>query len=144
MAKRNKVRYQVKNKPKISIVLTGKTYLKYVDDEAIETPLRGDMLVYPQNDALNSTRLGDYDSTGFSGYFKVDVFEGNVWCPVLLNDIFAHREHHFSKTECPIDTYHLCVEILTAMAGTSLIRTYREHYIPDDAPAPTTAEEKPS
>ena len=128
MGKRNKIRYQAKAKPKVSIVLTGKVYLKYVDDDAIEVAKRGDMLVYPQNDALNSTRLGDYDATGFVGYFKVDVFEGNVWCPMHINDIFPQREHHFSKTECPIDTYHLCEEILCALAGRSLVRTYREHY----------------
>ena len=142
MAKRNKVRYQVKAKPKVSIILTGKLYLKYVDDEAMETPLRGDMVVYPQNDALNTTRIGEYDSTGFSGYFKVDVFEGNVWCPVLVNDIFPDREHHFSKSECPIDTYNLCAEILTALAGRSVVRTYREHYELEDAVAEAVEEKK--
>lgn len=134
MGKRNKIRYQSKEKPKVSITLTGTVYLKYVDDEAIETPLRGDLLVYPQNDALNSTRLGDYDSTGFVGYFKADVFEGNVWCPVLLTEIFLHREHHFSKTECPIDTYALCADILKALQGRTLTRTYREHYELDALP----------
>jgi hypothetical protein len=138
MAKRNKVRYQVKSKPKVSIIITGTVYLKYIDDEAIETPLRGDFLVYPQNDALNTTRQGDYESTGFSGYFKVDVFEGNVWCPVLLNDIFPDREHHFSKSECPIDTFQLCGETLVGLAGRSLVRTYREHYeLEEGQPEPT-------
>ena len=137
MAKRNKVRYQTKHKDKITIVLTGNVYLEYVDDEALETPLRGDLKVFPQNDALNTTRVGEYDSTGFSGYFKIDVFEGNVWCPVLVHDVFPDREHHFSKSECPIDTYRLCEEMLKAMAGKSLMRTYREHYTTDDV-VPTT------
>ena len=91
------------------------------------------MLVFPQNDALNTTRIGEYDCTGFSGYFKVDVFEGNVWCPMLINDIFPDRENHFSKTECPIDTYNLCLDILKARAGTTLVRTYREHYVPEES-----------
>ena len=128
MGKRNKIRYQSKPKDKVIIVLTGKVYLKYVDDEAIDLAKKGDMLVYPCNDALNSTRQGDYESTGFSGYFKVDVFEGNVWCPLLTNDIFSQKENHFSKTECPIDTYHLCEEILHMLSGRALVRTYREHY----------------
>ncbi len=128
MGKRNKIRYQSKPKDKVTIVLTGQVFLKYQDDDAIDLAKKGDMLVYPCNDALNSTRLGDYGSTGFSGYFKVDVFEGNVWCPVLLNDIFMHKEHYFSKTECPIDTYELCADILRSFIGTTLVRTYREHY----------------
>ena len=137
MAKRNKIRYQSKPKDKVIITLTGAIYLRYEDDEAIEQPVKGDVMVYPYNDALNSTRQGDYYSTGFSGYFKVDVFEGNVWCLVLLNDIFPHQEHHFSKSECPIDTFNLCAEILRGLAGKRLVRTYREHYeldMEDDAP----------
>lgn len=134
MGKRNKIRYQSKPKEKVYITLTGQVYLQYVDEEAIATPKRGDMLVFPCNDALNSTRQGDYYSTGFSGYFKVDVFEGNVWCAVIATELFPDKENHFSKTECPIDTYELCVEKLRAMGGTRLVRTYREHYIPEGAP----------
>jgi hypothetical protein len=133
MGKRNKIRYQSKPKEKVRITLTGQVYLRYEDEEAIAQPKRGDLLVYPCNDALNTTRQGDYYATGFSGYFKVDVFEGNVWCAVIANSIFAGKENHFSKTECPIDTYELCVEKLRNMAGTALVRTYREHYIPEDA-----------
>ncbi len=130
MGKRNKIRYVAKPKDKVIIVLTGQLYLKYDDEDdiAAESAKRGDMLVYPCNDALNSTRLGDYGNTGFSGYFKVDVFEGNVWCPVLLDGIFDHRENHFSKSECPIDTYDLIAETLVTLAGRTLVRTYREHY----------------
>jgi len=139
--RRNKVRYQSKPKEKVRITLTGQVYLRYVDEEAIEQPKRGDMLVYPCNDALNTTRQGDYDATGFSGYFKVDVFEGNVWCPVIATSIFPDKENHFSKTECPIDTYELCLESLRAMTGKNLVRTYREHYIPEDAQDEASEEE---
>lgn len=131
MGKRNKIRYQSKPKNRVAITLTGQVYLKYEEDELIDQAKKGDMLVHPCNDALNSTRLGDYYSTGFSGYFKVDVFEGNVWCPILLGEIFPHKEHHFSKTECPIDTYNLCKDILLSQSGKTLIRTYREHYEPE-------------
>src|SRR4051812_41254339 len=101
MSKSNKVRYKATPKEKKTILLTGAVYLEYVDDEALERPQRGDLMVYPFNDLLTTTRQGDYSSTGFSGYFKVNVFEGNVWCLVLVNDIFPDHEHHFSKTECP-------------------------------------------
>lgn len=133
MAKRNKIRYKVNTKEKKTITLTGQVYLEYADEEALEHPVRGDLMMYPYNEPLNTTHRGDYSTTGFAGYFKVNVFEGNVWCLVQVNDIFEHQEHHFSKMECPIDTYHLCADILRALAGRKLMRTYREHYTLDDA-----------
>jgi hypothetical protein len=133
MGKRNKIRYQSKAKDKVCITLTGQVYLQYEDEEAIEQARKGDLLVYPFDDALSSTRQGDYYATGFSGYFKVNVFEGNVWCLVLVNDIFPHSEHHFSKKECPIDTYRLCAKILRSLAGKTLVRSYREHYALEDS-----------
>ncbi len=132
--KRNKIRYQSKPREKKILTISGAVFLRHVDEEAIAQAKTGDLLVYPHNDALNSTRLGDYDGTGFVGYFKIDVFDGRQWCPVLPNDIFADGEQHFSKTERPADTYALCRETLEALAGKTLQRTYREHYTlePDD------------
>ena len=129
--KRNKIRYQSAPKQRVTLTLTGKVYLRYRDDDAIEHAAKGDLMVYPYNEALNTIRQGDYESTGFSGYFKADVCDGREWRLILLNDIFPHHENHFSKTERPIDTYRLCEEILTAMAGETLLRTYREHYTTD-------------
>lgn len=126
--KRNKIRYQAKQKEKVLITLSGKIFLKYVDDEAIEQAGKGDLMLYPYNDSLNSTRLGEYGSTGYVGYFKVDVHDGRQWCLVLLNAIFEHSEHHFAKKERPIDTYGICKEILEGLKGKPLLRTYREHY----------------
>ena len=133
MGKRNKIRYQSEVKPRVLITLTGTIYLRYVDDEEIETlAKKGDLQVFPNNDALNSTRLGEYEGTGFSGYFKVDVYDGRNWQPVLINDIFLNKENHFAKTEQPMDTYELCEEILKGYEGKQLLRTYREHYQLDD------------
>jgi hypothetical protein len=126
--KRNKIRYKSEPVRRIEIILTGNVFLHYVDDEAIETAKKGDLQVYAYNEALNSSRMGDYGSTGFSGYLKTDVFDGKKWCLVLLEEIFTHRENHFSKKERPIDTYGLCREILEKLAGRILLRTYREHY----------------
>jgi hypothetical protein len=132
MGKRNKIRYQSEKKPKIIIVLTGQVMLRYVDEEAIELAKKGDLMVFPSNDALNSTRMGDYESTGFSGYFKVDVHDGKRWQPVIISDIFSNHENHFAKSERPIDTYSICLDMLQQLSGKRLMRTYREHYTPDD------------
>lgn len=128
--KRNKIRYQSTPKTPVIIVASGNVYLLYVDDDAIAAAQKGDMMVYPFNDALNSTALGAYDRTGFSGYFKVDICDGKKWCPVLVQEIFPDNMHYFSKKERPEDTYALCREILTGWAGKPFARTYREHYAP--------------
>lgn len=130
MAKHNKLRYQVKEKQKVTITLTGVVFLRYVHDEAAMQAKKGDLLVYPYNDALNTTRQGEYEKTGFTGYFKADVSDGKVWQPVLLGEIFKNNEQYFAKSERPIDTYHLCEEILKNNEGITLVRTYREHYEP--------------
>ncbi len=129
MTKRNKLRYQVHEKTKVTITLTANIFLQYRDDEEeILHAQKGDMLVYPNNDALNTTQQGEYEKTGFSGYFKVDVSDGKTWQPLLLNEIFKHNENYFSKSERPIDTYNLCLEILRGRTGAVISRTYREHY----------------
>lgn len=130
--KRNKIRYQSKPKEKVRIVLTGNVYLQYEDDEAIDAARKGDLMVHAHNEALHTHRQGEYFTTGLSGYFKVDVFEGNVWCPVILTEVFPDKENYFSKSECPIDTYELMAETLLGMKGKALVRTYREHYIPEE------------
>lgn len=133
MGKRNKIRYQAKVKDKVLLTISGNVYLRYEEEEEIEAAKKGDLLVYPQNESLNTTREGDYYSTGFSGYFKVDVNDGKQWCAVLLNDIFPDKENHFAKSELPIDTYGICKEILITWAGKRLERTYREHYQPEES-----------
>ncbi len=128
MAKKNKITYQSKDKPKPTIILTGVVFLQYVDDEAALGANKGDVLVYPNNDALHTTKQGEYESTGFTGYFKVDISDGKTWQPLHLNEIFLNRENHFAKSERPLDTYNLCTEILHNLAGKEATRTYREHY----------------
>lgn len=94
----------------------------------MEQAVKGDLLLHASADALHTVRQGEYWSTGVAGYFKVDVYDGKRWQPVLLNDLFPGREHYFSKRECPIDTFTLCSELLTARMPLTLTRTYREHY----------------
>ena len=128
MAKKNKIRYTSKDKPKKLITLSGNVGLLYMDDGLIESPQKGDLGLFPKCEELHDKYLGMYDKTGLSGYFKVDVCDGKDWCPVVLAEVFPGREHYFSKKEKPIDCYALCREMLEAMQGQTLARTYREHY----------------
>ena len=125
---KRKKSYQSKDRPAKELVLSGKVFLRYEDDEAIESAGKGDLVVYPINDSLNGARLGAYEEVGFVGYFKVEVYDGASWCLVRLNEIFPAKEHHFGKKERPCDTYALCLDILEALKGKTLLRTYREHY----------------
>lgn len=127
MGKR-KISYTSEIKTPKTITLTGRIFLQYRDDEAVESNMKGDLLVFAECKQLHTNHLAEYGRTGFSGYFKVDVFDGDEWQPVVLNEIFTAHEHHFSKTERSIDTFGICHEILAALAGRQLSRTYREHY----------------
>lgn len=132
--KRNKIRYQAKPVIRIPITLTGEVFLQYLDDEAITQAKKGDVKCYPRCEGSHAMWEGGYDKLGVAGYFKVDVFDGKKWCLVLTQDIFPANEHHFAKTERASDVYSLCAEILRALAGRTLTRTYREHYeleVPD-------------
>lgn len=133
MGKRNKIRYQSIPKKRVEIILTGKVYLMFRDEDEIATASKGDLLVFPNNEALHTNRQGEYESTGFVGYFKVDVCSGKEWLPVLTQSIFPEHENYFSKTERPIDTFTLIAGILEGMKEKTLLRTYREHYVPEDA-----------
>jgi hypothetical protein len=128
MGKRNKIRYQSEEKVRIEIVLTGKVMLQYRDSEEMLQAVKGDLLVYAYNDALNTTRCGEYDATGFVGYFKLDVFDGKDWKPVLSNTVFSDNQQHFSKKDKPIDTFFMFEDMLKGLQGRSVVRTYREHY----------------
>ena len=86
------------------------------------------MLVFAECRALHTNHLGEYERTGLSGYFKVDIFDGKEWRPVILNEIFNDKEHHFNRRDRPLDTYLLCKEKLEKLRDKNLQRTYREHY----------------
>lgn len=127
--KRNKIRYQSKPKEKVFLAPSGNIYLRYVDDDALAEPKKGDLMVYPYNDELNGISMGMYGETGFNGYFKADIFDGKKWCLILLNDIFPNGENRFTKKERPEDTYVIVREMLEKICERPLLRTYREHYM---------------
>ena len=133
MGKRNKIRYQSTPKARVAITLTGKVFLQYVDEDEMAAAQKGDLLLYPYNEALHTNRLADYESTGFTGYFKVDVHDGREWKPLLMTGVFSDNEHYFGKKERPMDTYHVCADILRALAGRTVVRSYREHYELEEA-----------
>jgi hypothetical protein len=128
MGKKNKIRYVAETKKRVEIFPTGNVYLQHRDEELVAQTIKGDLLVFPECVALNTNHLGEYTRTGFVGYFRVDVFDGVDWQPVILNEIFRDREHHFSKTERSIDRFNFILEMLQALKGRTLLRTYREHY----------------
>ena len=132
--KRNKIRYKSEVKEYKYISLTGVVFLMFRDDIEMLQAKKGDVMMHPQNEALHTTRQGDYENNGFSGYFKLDVCDGKEWCPVILPEIFTDKENHFSKTEYPIDTFGLCEDHLKTLTGKRLRRIYREHYeiVPED------------
>lgn len=126
------MRYQSKGNTYPPILMSGAVFLKYEDEEAITKAAKGDIFLYLDSDGKSyPLDKGNYWETGSVGYFKAEVFDGKGWKPLNLSDFFEDRTHHFSKTECPIDTYALCKESLVKMGGTKLMRTYREHYVPE-------------
>ncbi len=127
---KRKQTYKINIKPEIAIIVTGKVFLRYRDDEEVTNAQKGDLLIYPENEQLNTTWQGFYEKTGFAGYFKLDVCDGKNWQPVLLNDIFPEKENHFTRTERSLDTLAICIPMLEKLTGLKLLRTYREHYAP--------------
>lgn len=128
MGKRNKIRYQSKPKPAVEIALTGRVHLQFQDEEALAQAQKGDLMLYAKYETPAAYEEETYYGVGKAGYFKVDVHDGKNWQPVLLNDIFPSREHHFSKKERPIDCYEICRGLLEKLQGKPLLRTYREHF----------------
>lgn len=120
-------RYTADPKPIRTLRLTGRCYLRYVDGEetVIET---GDMAFYLSTERDGRLPAGHYDVTGYAGYFKAEVYDGKGWHLLALEDFFPDREHHFTKTERPMDTYRLCTERMQDFAGRTVAQTYREHY----------------
>ncbi len=113
-----------------SLLLTGTIYLKYEDEEQIAQAVKGDITLYLNTDTSDRVPLkGNYYAKGYAGYFKADIYDGKEWQVLHITDFLEDKEHHFSKSECSIDTYHLIREILAEKAGTEVYRSYRGgHY----------------
>lgn len=144
MTKHNKKHYQSKAKDLRKIILTGRVWLEFRDDEMMEQmpakQMLGDCRARPHYDLPVEASEELYDCIGLRGYFKVDVCDGFRWHPMLLRDVFEDREHHFHKTECPRDRFVWCEERLQSLRGRSVMQSYREHYeLTADAPVEVPA-----
>jgi len=131
MGKRNKVRYTAKEVQRIEIILTGSSWVQFLDEDISARAAKGDVLFYAHYSGQSSPAVPDYEVTGYVGYLKMDVFDGKKWCPLLPAGLFDDGEQHFKKSERASDTLALCTELISQRQGAVLLRTYREHYTLD-------------
>jgi hypothetical protein len=117
-----------RKKPIKSLIITGQVYLQYEDDEDIAAAEAGDIVLFLNLDIIPTFSSGDYYKKYLGGSFKADIYDGKTWCPLLLADLCEHKEHFFSKSEIPIDSYNFCKQIIAEKAGIALYRSYRLHY----------------
>lgn len=113
-----------------SLLLSGNIYLKYEDEEAIQSAEKGDITLYLNTDTSDRVPIkGNYYAKGYVGYFKADIYDGKEWQVLNISDFLEEKENHFSKSECAIDTYALIREILEEKAGVEVYKGYRGgHY----------------
>ncbi len=132
MGHKRKLRYQSKGNQYPTLELTGRSYLLHEESTYHDDGLqKGDVLFYLHGDTAGRERDDPkYDLTGGAGYLKAMVYDGKDWQFMLMDDIFAGREHHYAKTERPLDTFSVCKEIILASKGTVMQRKYRQHYEP--------------
>ena len=125
-----KLTYQSKGNQFPKILLTGKIFIKDIDDEVEGVvPVKGDLLLFLKFDLQAHFDTCDYERLGRAGYVKADIYDGFKFTPLSLEEFFEHREYYFSKKERPLDTTHLCRELLEKFKGRSTLRKYREHYV---------------
>lgn len=109
----------------LKIELTGKVYIKYVND--ISRPKVGDIHLLLNDDAT-SPHKGDYDNLKSSGYIKAKVFDGLVWQNINIADLCLGKEYKFTKRQKAIDSAVLCQDLIEKHKGVVLYRTYRGHF----------------
>ncbi len=107
------------------IQLTGKAYIKYVDE--IKVARVGDVLLLLNDDAKSFT-AGDYENLTSSGYIKAKVFDGRAWQNINIGEFCQEKENRFSKKQRAIDTAILCREVMERNNGAKMRRTYRCHF----------------
>jgi len=107
------------------IKLTGKVYIKYIDD--ILSPKAGDILLLLNDDATNPI-VGDYENIKTSGYMKAKIFDELVWQNIDIAELCTEKENKFAKKQRAIDSALLCKDIINERAGIIVNRTYRGHF----------------
>lgn len=123
----NSGRYKPREEKAPTLTLSGRVFLKY-EDEA-EHPRAGDVTLSLNTDGKPYPALkGNYHETGYTGHFRAEVFDGNHWQFLSVEEMFPEKENYYARHERAIDRYALCVEMVSALTGRGLVRTYREHY----------------
>jgi hypothetical protein len=118
-----------REKNRKSIKLSGRVYLKYIDDDFIDSPKEGDIFLYLNNDAeKHILNKNSYLKKGKKGFFKGEIYNGREWCLLDLPDFFEEKENYFSKSEKSIFAYDLCKTILGTKENIEVYKTYRNHY----------------
>lgn len=107
------------------IVLTGKVYIKYIND--ITNPEIGDITLLLNDDATSLIK-GDYDNLKVSGYIKAKVFDGLVWQNISISELCLDKEYKFTKRQKALDSAILCKNLIERQRGIILYRTYRGHF----------------
>jgi hypothetical protein len=131
MASKRKLRYQSKGNQYPTLQLTGRSFLLHFQEAEAANLLKGDALFYLHGDSAGRERDNPlYEEVGGAGYLKAMVYDGKEWQFLLMDDIFAGREHHYAKKERPLDRFFLCEEVIAKNAGLQLQRKYRQHYEP--------------
>jgi hypothetical protein len=120
------VRGRAKNQKKL--VISGTIFLDLESEDQLLTPEAGDVLFYIEVEGPFYPNDGTYSFNGYKGCFRMRVFDGKIWGFLNPQEFFPNKENHFAKSEYPINCYNLCSEIMKKFAGTTIYRTYRDHY----------------
>jgi hypothetical protein len=113
-----------------SYPLTGRVFLAFSNEYTTNLPLKGDLLLYRNTDMVGAAGVvqGEYTQLGHAGYFRADIYDGNEWQHIDLDEFMEDRVHHFSKKERPLDVFLLLKPLLEAFKSTPVYRSYRNHY----------------
>lgn len=107
------------------IKITGKSYIKYIDN--YQNAQKGDILFLLNDDSVAKI-VGDYENLTLSGYFKAKIFDGREWHFLNLEEFFENKEYKFSKKERSIDVVRYCADLFLKFKDEHVYRIYRAHF----------------
>jgi len=120
------MRGRAKNQKKLTI--SGVSFLELRDDERLCEAAAGDVFFQVDVEGAHYPNDGTYAFKGYKGHFRLRIFDGKIWAFLNQHEFFTNKENQFSKSEFPINCYDLCADMMKKFAGTTIYRTYRDHY----------------